>query len=254
MTVNTHKETKLLTDMSQCQPGAALSAQAQRGRWQLASYKTDEVSGAMVLARTETGAPEITLPLQARGWHAIYLGFMGDTWAGRPLLRVKLSGDPCFVRVETEADIRHLEEGFWKAADLTGQDLVIAPQTIFAEPRPASLACVRLVPLAEEEVRRYQDRSKTRRLIAMDDGDGFFLSGTFSAQDIQQEIEPYRDSDVGKIFVEMWHGDHAHYPTRVGVLWGEGAEDFPQPIYRCIAEGARGMKERGIDPLQVALE
>ena len=248
------KQEILMTDMNQCQPSEALSRKAHRGCWQLVSYQTDEISGIMVLSRTETGAPEIKLPLNARGWHAIYLGFMGETWAGRPLLRVKLSGDPCFVRLETEADIRHLEEGFWKAADLTGQDLMIARQNIFAEPKPAGLAYVRLVPLVEEEVICYQDRLRTKRLIVMDDGDGFFLSGTFSAQDIQQEIEPYRDTDVGKIFVEMWHGENAHYPTKVGVLWGQGIDDFPQPIYRCIAEGARGMRDRGIDPLQVALE
>jgi len=252
--MNIHKETKLLTDMSQCLPAEALSPEARRGHWQLVSYETDEVSGTMVLARTETGAPEIKLPLNAQGWHAIYLGFMGATWAGRPLLRVKLSGDPCFVRLETEADVRHLEEGFWKAADLTGQDLVIARQIVFGEPRPAGLAYVRLVPLAEEEVRRYYDRSGTKRLIVMDDGNGFFLSRTFSAQDIQQEIEPYRNTDVGKIFVEMWEGDHAQYPTKVGVLWGDKTKDFPQPVYRYIAEGLRGMIDRGIDPLQVALE
>lgn len=244
-----HKHEVLLTDMSRCQPGEALSSDARHGHWQLVPFETDEVSGTMVWARPETEAPEITLPLGVRGWHAIYLGFAGWTWAGNPRLGVKLSGDPCMVQVESDTDLRYLEEGFWKIADLTGQDLVIAQQTR-AEARPASLAYVRLVALGEDAVRRYKDRSGSRRLIAMRDGHGF----SRSAEEIRGEIEPYRDTDFGKLFLETWHGDRSNYPAEVGVPFGQDVEDFPKPIYRVMAECAQGMREQGVDTLRVSLD
>ncbi len=248
------KQESLLTDMSRARPAEALSPKARRGHWQLVSYRTDEISGTMVLTRPETGAPEITLPLNAEGWYAIHLAFMGQTWAGSPLLKVKLSDDPCFTLVETEADHRHLEEGFWKIADLTGQDLVIAQQNT-GEPQPASLAYVRLVPVTEEEVRRYQDRSGSRRLIAMNDAFSFYYSkGCYLPQVIQEELEPYRDTDFGKIFWETWEGAKSNYPAQVGRLWGQGTEDFARPGERRVARCMQEMKERGIDSLQVALE
>lgn len=247
------KEEILLTDMSRCRPAEALSPRARRGHWQLVAYEAEEVSGTMVLARPETAAPEITLPLNTQGWHAIYLGLMGQTWAGSPLLKVKLSNDPCFICVETEADFRHLEEGFWKIADLTDQDMVIAQQT--SGEWSAGLAYVRLVPLTEEEVKRYRNRSGSRRLIAMNDAFSFyFFKGACSAQDIREEVEPYRDTDFGKIFWETWVGGHSNYPAKVGTLWGQGAEDFPSPGYRRVAECMREMSEKGIDSLQVALD
>ena len=70
----TNRQEILLTDMSRCSPTKALSEKARRGHWQLVDYKTDEVSGTMVMARPETGAPELTLPLNAEGWYAIHLG------------------------------------------------------------------------------------------------------------------------------------------------------------------------------------
>jgi hypothetical protein len=266
----------LLTDMSKFLPSEALSRKAHPGYWQLVNYETStlpmsvipsacskvgselityqpkKISGNMIFARAETGAPEITLPLSAQGWYAIHLGFMGETWAGSPILKIKLTDDPCFTNLGTEADIHHLEEGFWKVADLTGRNLVIAQ----SPSAPVSLAYVRLVPLAEEEVRNYQGRSKTKRLIAMSDGGGFGyrFKMTLSTQSILEEIEPYRDTDFGKIFIEMWHGDHAHYPAKVGVLWGQDIEDFPQSVYRLMAEGQQEMKKRGIDVLAIALE
>jgi hypothetical protein len=170
------------------------------------------------------------------------------------LLKVKLSGDPCFGLVETEADLRSLEEGFWKVADLTGQDLVIAQQTT-GEPRPVSLAFVRLVPLTEDEVRFHRGRSGSRRLIALNDGWSFYFNkGACSARDIQEEIEPYRDTDFGKLFWETWFGDTSNYPAKVGVRYGEGAEDFARPGDFRLAECMQEMRNRGLDSLQVVLE
>jgi len=61
------KQTVLMSDMSQCQPGTALSTKIRPRHWQLVTYKTDEVSGTMVLARGVTHVPEIMLPLKLQG-------------------------------------------------------------------------------------------------------------------------------------------------------------------------------------------
>jgi hypothetical protein len=76
-----------------------------------------------------------------------------------------------------------------------------------------------------------------------------------SAQDIHEEIEPYRDTDFGKIFWETWQGDAPNYPANVGgAFFGQGAEDFTSPVYRRIAECMQEIRRQGLDSLRIALE
>ena len=45
------------------------------------------------------GAPEVTLPLDVKGWYSITVGYWNPTWAYKQgmSIRLKLSGDPCFT-------------------------------------------------------------------------------------------------------------------------------------------------------------
>ena len=63
------KSEMILSDMSQCQPGSALSERPQKGHWHLVDYDAGEVAGKMVFAQPLYETPEITLPLNVQGWY-----------------------------------------------------------------------------------------------------------------------------------------------------------------------------------------
>jgi len=69
------KQKILLSDMSQCQPGMALSRKLEKEHWQLITYETSEVSGTIVGAASFIKAPDLTLPLNLSGWYSIYVGY-----------------------------------------------------------------------------------------------------------------------------------------------------------------------------------
>ena len=211
------------------------------------------------MAGPETAAPPVTLALGVQGWHAVFLGVYSDQWGGPDCVRVKLTGDPLFVpvvRAEPGFDSTILiDEVFWKVADLTGQELTIAQSTA-AGGRQAGLAYVRLAPLAPEEVAAVladRERIDTRRLIAVDDNFSFYCDRRTTRAEIQEEIEPYRNTDVGRLF---WcagaGGDVVSYPTRVGRVIGDGQTDFPGGVYRNVAESVRLLIAQDIDPMEVA--
>ena len=75
-----------LGDLDSCQPTDALTQSPQPGRWRLLDYETDVVSGVMLLAGPETGAPEVTYPLKVSGWHAVSVGVFPHYGEGSEVL------------------------------------------------------------------------------------------------------------------------------------------------------------------------
>ncbi|MBI4026919.1 MAG: hypothetical protein HY360_18180, partial [Verrucomicrobia bacterium] len=61
-----------LSDMHRCVPAVALSATRTRKHWYLIPYETEQVSGVMIGSLSANSAPNITLPLNVSGWHAVY--------------------------------------------------------------------------------------------------------------------------------------------------------------------------------------
>ena len=50
------------SDLSECFPSSALSPDRRRGYWQTLRYETDELSGVMLIAGSQSGAKDITFP------------------------------------------------------------------------------------------------------------------------------------------------------------------------------------------------
>ena len=158
-----------LPDMGRCSPAASLSATAAKGRWQLFDYEAGGIKGRMIWASDEANAPALTLPLNAQGWHAVFVGLADpSSLGGHALLR--LTSDAAYVpRSRTAGQI---EEVFFKVADLTGQSLHIAQES-GGLGRACGMAYVKLVPLTPEEVAAVQaDRqdSSHRKLATTIDG------------------------------------------------------------------------------------
>jgi len=249
----------VLTDMSRVTPASALSERARRGKWKRISYESSGHSGVMLWASDETHAPVVALPLNAQGWHAVYVGLAAPAGvANRVLLR--LSGDSAFVpRVRVRGNI---EEVLFKIADLTGRSLEIA-QEYDSVCRAAGVAYVKLVPLtAEEQARVAADRAESanRRLVASIDGFSFiYARRPVSRAALLEEVEVYRDTDFGTLMLQMGGADLLNYPSRFGTAPGHTApgqdlDDFPRPGDRRYAEALQELAARGINPTRVLIE
>ena len=264
---------KLLSDMSLCTPASAMSKVNKKKHWTLIPYETDEASGVMIGAGSHAEAPEVTLPLGVSGWHAIYLGFWNPhhEYDGGTTVRLKITGDPCFqplsdfnydgaAAAPVLWDGAELQECFFRHADLTGKDLVIAQQSK-GEPRKAYVAYFKLVPLGHEEVDSIQkDRANrdSRMLIATNDGLSFFHhKGSTTKEELLEQFELYRHSDIGKVVWAVSYGDKTNYPSKVGRCLTARMADRDitmSPANRRPSESLDALNSQGLIPVQVALE
>ena len=224
-----------LTDLSRCRPAHALSRTPRREHWRMLNYAADGLDGVMLLAGPETAAPEIRLPLEVDGWHAVSIGVMPTRSleeGGSLELQVRLCDEdvPALLTLPPDhASPPSLVEMFWKTADLTGRALVLSQVTARMAPGdgpgsvncgPARVAYVKLVPLDVSETAHTREdrvRRDTRRLFAHQDANGpLGLWRLTSARDIQREIEPYRDTDFSRLYWEVGRGDLMFSHTELG--------------------------------------
>ena len=268
----------LVSDLSRCEPRSALSPERKRDCWFTVPYETTDGIAGVMLGKGELATPpDVNLTLDAKGWHAIYLGlFRGHISTGQPFedpfeLKVKLSHERLFETVRPSvvdmpalnASVPNsesaIEEFLWKASDLDGQDLVISyPRT--SRPTSAQLAFVRMVPMTSDEVEEYRRASgspATRVLAATLDGHSgsSFGHGAETVDDLLDIYEPLRDTDVGKLFLETgWVGGSMFYPTKVGEVRGSGEDVLSTERDRRIVESIRSYLSKGIDPVKVRTE
>ncbi|MCY4377669.1 MAG: hypothetical protein OXC31_28250 [Spirochaetaceae bacterium] len=252
----------LFSDFSKATPSGAIAPHPRPGCWRVCEYTSGDIEGRLLYAADAQDTPNLTLPLNLRGWHRVTIGVWGDCFSLRHTYapsgnRVKLSGDPCFRAFERDRtpppDSISIEDFEVACADLTGQDLVIAPPKRHSGATTA-LAYVRCEPLSDREVAELQaDRQNGghRRLIAYNDGVGFVTSGEYrDRQDIWELVEPYRHSDVESLYWGVI-GTATTFPVTTGRMLT--AHDGP-------AMGVQGhesfatLDRRGINALTTAME
>ena len=266
-----------LTDLDRCEPADALSNEAIRGHWRTLEYATDYLAGVMLLVGPETAAPEIRYPLAASGLHAISVGLYTQPGVTMRLL-IRLTDDPAFANLVIpqleagwtthSAESEQIYETFWKIADLSEQEIVLrqviwrqtpgdAPGALLG--LDAAVAYIKLVPLNEAEDAAHRAdlaRTDTRRLFAHNDAHGpHWMYRLTEAEGTRREIECYRGTDFGRIYWEAGSGDQMNYPTKIGdIPTGETIQDFGRQGDRYVAESRRIFRDKGIDPLAVAIE
>ena len=231
-----------LSDLSKCVPADVISRDVERGKWIAVDYEVQEGKGVMLFALPGSKARPLTLKLNATGWYQVRLGFFYGAFAGgvqNRILCAKLSKDAAFSRFGLEdiyakdgnypeKTIRWFDiaEVFWKSADLTGQDLIIAaPDKGVLGDKESNLSYVRLVPMDESAVKEWnseQPTEKTKKLIATYDGGSFAQWGISTKQDFLAEFQCLRDSDFDIALYTMAYGPTTFYPSKVG--------EFARPI------------------------
>src|SRR6185295_16838206 len=93
----------ILTDLSKVEPASALTkGHREKGKWKVLEFAAADMQGWALSCYSGTGAPRVSLPLSARGWHAIYIG-MSTVSTGfkeaKSGLQAKLSDEPVAQRM-----------------------------------------------------------------------------------------------------------------------------------------------------------
>ena len=252
---NMEDKSRYYTDMGVCQPGSALSREQEAGKWFLVDYEMEDGrKGTMMFGEPETPVSAITLPLDVEGWHSVHIGVnytrtelsAGSDEHPEASVKVKLTGDRGYTTIGSEAlgkgapgiyenkmgrlkeTWNSVYEVFWKNADLSGQNLEVAP---IPPETPgghsiANIAWVRLVPLSEagvEEHRKDLPTVETKRLAAcfclgMITGatSGTSMYHPTDRQYMRDLIEPFRESDFELVILECIRGDMCAYKTKIG--------------------------------------
>jgi len=265
-----------ISDLSQCLPASALVKTRQQSKWQLIDYQTDTVNGTMVVAGSYIDAPQLTLPLRAKGWHAVYVGYWNPEFAydGTPVFKLKLTGEPAFRQFHSGAspdsqEATFLREVYVRTDDLTNKDLVIAkPNGPLG--KSAYLAYVKLIPLTpdqEKQIKQDRLRTDTRNLVATIDGASYFHFSEYAhPEHVLEQIELYRDSDVAKVLWAVNYGSATNYPTQVdGAIFqgsdhnrarfvnGNGANNYIRGEKQNY-ESLKAFAAQGIIPQQIAAD
>lgn len=252
----------LITDMSRCTPAAKLAKGRKKAHWQLISYEGFEgkIRGTMLGAGSIVEAPDVTLPLDLKGWYSIYIGLWNPVWANdgdETVVKLKLTRDPCFRIVMDTGHTGYrgtqLAEHFWRDVDLTGQDLVIGQR----HTKKSYVAYVRLVPLSDTRARAIQEdraRVDTRVVIASHDGNSFVVKGGISRkEDVWSELELYRHSDVKRVTWAVNSGERADYESKVGRRYEAGGLPIT-PIEKKKLDAFKRLIANNIDRVHEACE
>ena len=260
-----------ISDLSRCMPASALADRHSPNHWTLISYSSDEVSGVMIGAGSMANAPQVSLPLNVSGWHSIHVGLWNPNhdYDGPTLIKMKLTGDPCFQPISTRNYVASspldwrgsdLLECFLRHADLTGKDVIVAQQTKDQAPK-AYLAYVKLLPLSKEEVDaigRDRARRDTRIVIASNDAASSYMTHGYSTkEELLEQVELFRYSDVGKLLYCMAFGDLTAYPSRIGQSLTDAvrSEDITAcPTLKTMIKSYEALHAQGVDPAEVVLE
>jgi Glycosyl hydrolase-like 10 len=214
-----------VSDMGACTPSSGISRELTLSTWRTIAYESEEVSGTMLRGYSFASAPDVTLPLDVEGWYQIYIGYWNPEFSldGDSALKVKLSGDPAFRQMMSppRSDTQYatyLDEVYYDTADLTGRDIVFGKSSGL-QARGANIAYVKLVPLSNEAIERVKaDRAQkeTRKLVAVLDGLSYFHYSEYTRPEhFLEQVELYRNSDVGKVLWAVNYGDWTNYPTDV---------------------------------------
>jgi hypothetical protein len=96
----------------------------------------------------------------------------------------------------------------------------------------------------------------TKRLIAMNDGFGILCAkGVRNRSDIHEDIEPYRNTDVGRLYWCVGSGGDVYTaPSRIGKSYGRGVKAFPRLGDRKLRNSIDALERKRIHLLREVLE
>ena len=148
----------LLTDLSQVEPREALTTQKRaKEKWKVLEYATDRFSGKALSVYFENEAPAVSLPIDVKGPHAVYLGVCtvsgGLAVSRQSAIKAKLGSRKVYRHIANQIKMIQprrdvIQEIFLTVEDFQSPDTVDIAQM---PDLPGTVNYVRLVPVAPEE-------------------------------------------------------------------------------------------------------
>ncbi len=263
------KDATIISDMSRVEPQTALSTIRKKRHWKVLEYETDTLKGKCIATMPNTGAPTVTLPLNAKGWHAVYVGLGGMgrfAWSQENHVRLKLTNDVTYQHRAYAGAKDDIEEVFFKAADLSGQKLQIAQSRFTAlmdlrpttNPRTSIVMYIKLVPLTDREVawfKQDRERQDTKRLVATLDAFSWINQNyPTTREEFLEDFESLRESDFGTIYWQIIGGGLVNYPSKLGTIPGAHVDDFPRTGDGYVTASIKKFIDMGMDHTKLAIE
>jgi len=248
----------LISDFDKCLPNDAVSFAEKSNSWLLRRYKAVALEGTMLTAEPGVSVPEVTYPLNLKGWYGIHVGIYQPDQR-TCTLEARLTGDEV-RRVVTGCSFLnqpygYIVEGHWKDANLTGQSL----HFFKADRNRAFLAYARLAPLSDEEVARAD--AERRQLETKICGGVFDVheilceSPPYDPNTIKKNLEPFIGTDFRTICWGTTCTTYTYlYHTKIGEVFGHGKGDFLNDANRFCSEFLATSVREGWDPLRVAVD
>ena len=262
-------EAVVLSDMSRVVPKSALADVRTKRHWKVLEYETkDGLSGKSIASMPDTGAPNVILPLNTKGWHAVYVGLGGMgrfAFGQESQVRLKLTGDRVYQHRGYSGARDDLEEVYLIAADLTGKDLEIAQMRMAAKmdlrpdnnPRHSVVMYVKLVPLTDAEVnwiKQEREQKNTKKLIATLDAFSWINQNyPTTEEEFLEDFEHFRDSDFGTIYWQIIGGDLVNYSSKLGTIPGGHVDDFPRTGDGYVTDSIKKFIAAGNDHTKLAV-
>lgn len=114
--------------------------------WEVVSYETANISGSLLIASQDTFPQPVTIEPDLEGWYKIFVCM--TAFEGQNSTFLQLTDDEFSTHLKSGSvqeyvswhPSEQVEEVFWKAADMTGQDITIS-KVDFGEPHTANICC-----------------------------------------------------------------------------------------------------------------
>ncbi len=178
----------------------ALGARGNAETWFPIDYETGDVKGKLLTANAAAHPEPIVLSPNLTGWYKIYLSRIEG---GFSYIRLSDERMPTMItgvsadRPPRTYSFEWAEEIFWKAADLTGKDIVLAKH--HKQDYSCALAWLRFVPMTEEEAAAYQEYINAdghRNLHVHYDNDCNLWDGSDEVEHAMLKLAQIRYDDV----------------------------------------------------------
>lgn len=188
-----------------------ISQKRTEEQWQRLPYEIENVKGEMLLAGECTSPKPLTLRLNVTGWHKVFLCFIN--MRSDNYVYFKLTDDLAYHGIRNFAQnsphtwctTEFAHEVYWKCADMTGQDLII-DKPHDTKGNIACVAWVKLVPMTEDEIKRYQSikSGKDNRCVHFHtDTDRNYEDGIDSDEALLDQETQLGGSDIGECSIEI---------------------------------------------------
>lgn len=254
-----------ITDLATAEPAEALSDRRRNQKWKVFEYETAEFSGKGLAATPQGNAPQVSIPLNQSGWHAVYIGLSTIHNFGKPQenkIKARLSGERAAAFYRNSLNFSNdgtkkrdrFEEVYIGAADLTGRHLDVES----IHDMPAFIGYVKLIPLTDAEAEHAQSEQRrldTRTAIATFDGHGMVWRwDPRSAEDIASTFANYVDSDFGTWWLQTTGADMVNYESAYGTIMGEDLESFPHEAQEAFTKSVQRLIKNDVNVAKVAIE